>query len=752
MSSVWKSRARVYLTGRTCQFGSWPRQAERVKRCRPGRRDSAMRPRLLLTVTAAAATALATAVGGPAVAKGGGGGAGGGTPAWTPPVYLAGGGAEPSIRNPLVGSHNPAAYISAPTGAGSNFWYVEEQANANGTPTFPPSPPQQPDAGTGGGDSEISVGNALDPNTGCATIAYSGLHNIDLLDNFTAASSPDCGHSFSEANLFATQNTLTDRQWQTFDGAKTNFLIYHKVDTSQIVVSRSDDGGRTYLTNPDGIAGVGGIIDAATMPKVANESQIGNIVTDYAHPVSGVTYPSGDPAHVLYATFAGPSSVADNAAANTPGATWNHNDTIYVAKSVDGGATWTDTVAYTSTANGRELNLLFPVVTVDTAGTVFAAWSDQLHVQYTYSKDGGRTWAPARQVNRDNPAQTGTSTLTAPTPGNADVFPWIAAGGAGRIDVVWYHGSGGAAGSEAKYRDPGDANTTWTVAAAQITGASSTKPTVASYSEAVSPVIHTGDICQNGINCDVLGGDRTLLDFFEVSIDTAGRANIAYASDAGSPGTASVGYIRQNTGASAWDGSRLTGFAWTPYTPPQGTSCPGPQIVAPAGDAAGSILTNPTGGNVDSADLTAIGWHATTGGSTLAITMTLKDLSATPQAGTASRIWDAYWSYAGKTWYVEASSNGPGIQAYDVGFLATDGSQTSTGSPAGTFTAGPNGTIVWTVDRSVIGSPPDGAVLQPLYGDSHEGFTGLGGGVFSTPALDRGPDSGGGASSNIRAC
>src|SRR3954466_4331252 len=120
MSSVWKSRARVYLTGRTCQFGSWPRQAEWVKRCRPGRRDSAMRPRLLLTVTAAAATALATAVAGPAVAKGGGaggGGAGGGTPAWTPPVYLAGGGAEPSIRNPLVGTHNPAAYISAPTGA-----------------------------------------------------------------------------------------------------------------------------------------------------------------------------------------------------------------------------------------------------------------------------------------------------------------------------------------------------------------------------------------------------------------------------------------------------------------------------------------------------------------------------------------------------------------------------------------------------------------------------------------------------------
>jgi hypothetical protein len=700
---------------------------------------------LVMAAAASAAVALVVVVPGSAAAKGGA------VPAWTPPVFMAGGGAEPSIHNPLVGSHNPAAYISAPTGSGSDFWYVGEQVNADGSHTFRPSPPQQPDAGTGGGDSDISIGNAVDPSTGCATIAYSGLHNIDIFDNFTAASSPDCGHSFTQPNLYATQNTLTDRQWQTFDGAKTNFLIYHKVDTSQIVVSRSDDGGKTYLTNPDGIAGVGGIIDATTLPKVVNESQIGNIVTDYAHPVSGVTYPSGDKAHVLYAVFAGPSSVADNAAANAPGATWNHNDTIYVGKSVDGGKTWVDSVAYTSSAVGRELNLLFPVVTVDRAGTVYAAWSDQLHVQYTFSKDGGVTWAPARQVNRDNPAQVGTTTLTAPTPGNADVFPWIAAGGPGRLDVVWYHGSGGAAGSESKYRDPGDANTSWTVASTQITGADGAKPTVASYSDSVTPVIHKGDVCQNGLNCDVLGGDRTLLDFFEVSLDTAGRANIAFASDAGSPGTSSVGYTRQNTGLSAWDGKKISGFAWTVFTPPQGTSCPGPQIVDPSGDAPGSVTTNPTGGNVDSADITGIGWSSSAG-APLKVTMKMTNLSATPQPGTVSRIWDAYWSFGGKTWYVEASSNAPSVQTYDVGFLAADGSQTSTGTPGGVFTEGPGGTIVWTVDRSVVGSPADGAVLQPLYGDSHEGFTVLGAGVFYTATLDRAPDSGGGAAYTVAAC
>jgi len=674
------------------------------------------------------------------------------TPAWTPPVYMAGGGAEPSIKNPLVGSHNPAAYISAPTGSGSDFWHVDESVLADGTHQFTPSAPQQPDIGTGGGDSDISIANAVNSSTGCATIAYSGLHNIDIFDNFTTSTSQDCGHSFASPNLYATQNTLTDRQWQTFDGKLTNFLIYHKVDTSQIVVSRSDDGGQTYRTNTDGIASVGGIIDATTLPKVVNESQIGNIVTDYSHPVSGVTYPSGDPAHVLYAIFEGPSSTADDAAANAPNATWNHNDTVYVAKSVDGGQTWKDTVAYTSTATGRELNLLFPVVSVDKAGTVYAAWSDQFHVQYTYSKDGGVTWAPARQVNQDNPAQVGTATLTAPTPGNADVFPWIAAGGAGRLDVVWYHGSGGAAGSESKYRDPGDPNTSWTVGEAQIFNANTNKPTVASYADAVTPVVHKGDICQNGTNCDVLGGDRTLLDFFEVSVDTAGRANIAFASDASSPGTSSVGYTRQNTGMSAWNGSKLTAYGWTLLKPPQGTSCPGPQILDFTGDAPGTIQTNPAGGNDDSEDIVNIGWSAKPASTTLTVTMTLKNLSATPEPGTASRIWDAYWTFGGKTWYVEATSNGPGVQSWDVGSVASDGTKTSTGTPTGTLTEGPNGTLVWTVDRTTVGSPADGAVLQPLYGDTHEGFTLLGTGLFYTAALDRAPDSGSGAPYTVAAC
>jgi hypothetical protein len=193
------------------------------------------------------------------------------------PLVLVGGGAEPSIRIPNDGKS--AAYVSAPNSLGSNFWRITEKKNADGSLTFVQSPVQQPDLGTGGGDSEISVGNTPDAATGCDTVAFSGLHNIDIFNNFSVAKSTDCGKTFTLLNPFGTQHTLTDRQWQAFDGKKTNFLLYHKVDNSQIVVSRSTDGGQTYLSlDPSGTTGV---IDATTLPKVEQWSQIGNVITDY---------------------------------------------------------------------------------------------------------------------------------------------------------------------------------------------------------------------------------------------------------------------------------------------------------------------------------------------------------------------------------------------------------------------------------------------------------------------------------------
>ena len=668
-------------------------------------------------------------------------------PDWTPPLALAGGGAEPSIRT--ARDHVHAAYISAPTGLGSNFWFIDQLRNPDGTFSFKPSPPRQPDLGTGGGDSEISVGDVVDPATGCVPIAYSGLHNIDLLDNFTTSASPDCGLSFSSPDLFATQNTLTDRQWQAFDGRLTNFLIFHKVDTSQIVVARSLDAGLTYTSlSPDGSQG---IIDTATFPSVANANKIGNIVTDYSQPTS-VHYANGERAHVLYSIFTGPKDPADDLAAQQgtgTGTDYDHNDTVYVAKSVDGGVTWVDKKVFgVDPASQRELDMVFPVIAVDRTGGLYAAWSDGFKIQYVFSTDHGTTWSKAFQINTDNRTVTASTTAS-------DIFPWITAGGAGRLDIVWYHGnggpagSGGAPGSDALYhRDPGDVGTKWTVAFAQLSNATAATasrvptPTIEQNDMNISGVIHLGDICNNGTLCGAAGrGDRTLLDFFQVAIDTRGRANIAYASDLGSPGSARTTYIRQNSGVSAIDGSPIPNYHFVALKLPTGTSCPGPQVIDPVGDAPSTILVNPGGGNIDTFDIKGVKFRTPDAGH-IEITMQVANLSAVPATGTLSSLWDVFWTYNNTVYYVAAYSNGPALQTYDTGTY-TDNFN-STGTPAGVFTEGANGTIKWTVARADIGNPPNGATFTSPYADDHGGFSVLGSGLRYVAAIDRAPDVRGG--------
>ncbi|GAC1611975.1 MAG: hypothetical protein NVS3B26_30260 [Mycobacteriales bacterium] len=666
-------------------------------------------------------------------------------PSFTPPLILAGPAGEPSIREPFTAQKDSAlaAYISAPGGQGSSFWYVDEKTNPSGSFYFKPSPPQQPDAGTGGGDSEIAIGDTVDPTTGCASIAYSGLHNIDLLNGFTVASSKDCGRSFTAPNFVGVQNTLTDRQWETSDGAKTDFLIYHtQIPDNQIVVSRSVDGGVNY-TSLSPLVGAQGVIDLNTRPSVSNSNQIGNIVTDHSQPISGMKYSNGDQVHALYAIFEGPADPADNVQAQAD-QSYNHNDTVYVGKSVDGGATWTDTKVFgVPPASLKELNLLFPVITVDAAGNLYAAWSDQLHVQYAVSRDHGRSWSKPYQVNPDNAGGTDG--------GAADIFPWIAAGKDGILDVVWYHSAGGAKGANLKHRDPGDAATTWTVAFTQLTGATAAAgvvptPRVASQSLAVTPVIHRGDICNNGIGCTV-AGDRSLLDFFQVAVDRAGRANVAYATDAANPGTARIGYIRQNGGLSAATGTPSPERTYAAPVLPfgaNGTTCPGPQVKDPSGDAPGSLLVGTAGGNQDSLDILSAAF-GTPSASALKVVLTLKNLQPLPPVGvTTGTLYYVKWSFGGKIYAVRASSNGPGLQTFDAGqFVA--GKYTSSGSVAGAFKAGPKGTITFTVPRALVGSPRTGATLSLPSAETHGTLSVLGSGLQYTATVDTAPDSGSGA-------
>lgn len=514
-------------------------------------------------------------------------------PTFSQPMILAGGGAEPSIRVPADG--HSAAYVSAPTGLGSNFWRITKTRNHDGSVTFQQSPVQQPDLGTGGGDSEISVGDLTQSSAnGCAPIAYTGLHNIDLLDNFTVASSTDCGKTFSLANPYGTQNTLTDRQWQVFDGAKTNFLIFHKVDTGQIVVTESPDAGQHYVSlDPDGAHG---IIEPQLLAASGTNQQIGNIIVNHAEAIAGKTnILTGEQTHAMYAIFGIADDTTTALQSQLPGSQYNGIDAIYVGKSVDGGVTWTDTrVFHVDPSSKRELNMLFPVITADASGNLYAAWSDTYKIQYSVSTDHGATWSAPFQVNTDNRRLNSDGTEH-PDPSSADVFPWIAAGKGGLLDLVWYHSSGGLPVSNQIYRDPGDPKTAWTVAFAQLGQATHVShgvaaPHVLAYSNAITPVIHYGDVCQNGTFCSLVPvggapfstGDRSLLDFFQVAVDNDGRANIAIADNASAPGQNISAYTIQLTGYSLTTGRKLAPL----HVEPVKVSCDAyGTFTDPAGDA-----------------------------------------------------------------------------------------------------------------------------------------------------------------------
>src|SRR5205814_952467 len=79
-------------------------------------------------------------------------------------------------------------------------------------------------------------------------------------------------------------------------------------------------------------------------------------------------------------------------------------------------------------------------------------------------------------------------------------------------------------------------------------------------SKASDHVIHNGPLCIDGLGCNLSNPprDRTLLDFFQVSIDpTNGAADVTFADDHAAPGTAVVYFTRQCTGTSATTGSAL---------------------------------------------------------------------------------------------------------------------------------------------------------------------------------------------------
>ncbi|TMC52295.1 MAG: hypothetical protein E6J20_12770 [Chloroflexi bacterium] len=168
---------------------------------------------------------------------------------------------------------------------------------------------------------------------------------------------------------------------------------------------------------------------------------------------------------------------------------------------------------------------LFSVLSMDSGRNLVVVWTvsnanpalRQTFVSAASAASGWRTWTAPVQVS-DGSTVTGDAT---------NVFPWIKAGGPGRADAVWY-------GSNLQVDPSSHNNQAWNVFMSQVvfptdsTGAITGAAPARQLIKVTPHPMHYDDVCLQGTGCITSQGNRNLADFFEITIDRSGAAEIVY--------------------------------------------------------------------------------------------------------------------------------------------------------------------------------------------------------------------------------
>ena len=344
----------------------------------------------------------------------------------------------------------------------------------------------------GGGDTDLAV--APDKNA-------AGFYNVYVaslsLANIDVSTSTDGGATWS-LNPVTTPETIDDREWIAADTNNKVCISYHDAPQG-ITVGCSTDAGTTFTQFTSAI-------DANHAFQVS-ENSIGNLAID---PTS----------HVIYQSYSAITTAAETACAPQLGVvagTCNYHG-VYVAVSTDGGATFTDRPVYINPDPTVGYGHQFVNVSVDKAGNVYAVYTDDHHVYYSFSTDRGQTWQGPFLVT---------------TTSGTQIFPWSTAGDAGKLDVVYYQTPYyDGVNTPDNYPD----SAAWTVGFAQNLKALT--PGSAWSRQTASPTNHFGGVCEAGVTCS---GNRDLYDDFGIAASpTTGLASIIYSDDqfhSGSPNT-----------------------------------------------------------------------------------------------------------------------------------------------------------------------------------------------------------------------
>lgn len=338
------------------------------------------------------------------------------------------------------------------------------------TPVGPLCAQEGPNPGLrGGADASLAVGP-----TGT-------LHYLGLLDDEATLPyqvSTDRGESWTPPVELGDSANFSDREWIVSDGKGALYALWsdrgrsgERDSPAFLTVVASQDEGRTWGPRVH-VAPLGGM---------------------YGPPAVDPT--TGD---VLFA--------------------FDDDASLKVARSRDGGLAWD----VTEVSPIRPAN--FPITAVDAAGTVYVAWdtADWLPVETHYVVDRSlMTPTVVLATSRDH-GETWSDPVPLSPEGIPALFPWVAAGDAGRVVVAWYQGTLPAPN--------GRVPNVWHVNVAMSTTADQDEPVFAQSFVSQEPN-HVGSICMDGIMC-LAGGDRSIGDFFEVRLLPDGTPVLAFTGDA----------------------------------------------------------------------------------------------------------------------------------------------------------------------------------------------------------------------------
>jgi uncharacterized repeat protein (TIGR01451 family) len=424
------------------------------------------------------------------------------------------------------------------------------------------SPLATPDAGASG-----DVTNA---------VSYSGaLYNGQICGGATELHSCiyrslDGGKHWTTQNILADNHPgASDRPWIDVYPKKnttptasnpdndTVYLEYHTFSPDDLVyVTVSTDGGKTF-----------------SLPRIIASD------TNAADPSICNTIPGGitvdQDTGTVYALWLSGNDVESNVHTGCNYSQIGPFNKAWVSVSTDGGTTWTSHLAWQGafdsvTKIGDNADKIFSTITVDSSHQVHIA----LSVRHNDDPLGFVTQCQVNQGNcEETPQGTDLYLVTSPDQGQhwtepfqinkttgSFFFPWLSAGSAGIVDASYYSST---------TLQPNKPSSVWYVGLSQIIGGVATYTSGAHATYTSTPVatdevlldpnpIHGngttgGGICTFGIFCSAVpGANRGLADVFEVHVDPAGGANVAWTKDLGGR---RIFFACQNSGASALAGA-----------------------------------------------------------------------------------------------------------------------------------------------------------------------------------------------------